>query len=41
MAFGAGGRELQKGMPVRADGGERRLQATDVPGPISDSARHL
>lgn len=38
MALGAGGWRLQRGMPMRADGGERRRRATDVPGPISASA---
>lgn len=33
--------ELRRAMPVRADGGECRRRATDVPGLISDSARHL
>ena len=33
--------ELRRAMPVRADGGERGRRATDVPGLISDSARHL
>lgn len=40
-ASGAGGRELRRGVPVRADGGKRGRQETDVPGLISDSAHHL
>lgn len=40
-SFPSGGWELQRGMPERADGGECRRREPDVPGLISDSARHL